>query len=206
LDQTGLYPTTLGRTSVTFNGIPAPLLSSSPAAIKAVAPYAIAAQTAAQVVVTHYPQSSLEEASTAFSVPVADTSLGIFTRIQTSGIPIEIQNCDADGCSSNSAENPAPPGSIVTLYATGVAPWAGPGVDGAVATVLQLYPPLAMMGLTIGGQPAQILYGGLAPYQVWGMFQVNARIPEGIGSGPQPVVLTVGQASNASQQATVAVQ
>lgn len=205
LDQTGLYPTTLGNTIVTFNGIPAPLLSSSPTVIKAVAPYGIAGQAAAQVVVTHYPQSSVEQVSPAFSVPVADASLGIFTRIQTSGFPIEIQNCDANGCTPNSAENPAPPGSIITLFATGLPPWVGPGVDGSVAILPRLYDP-SKVSLTIGGQPAQILYCGVAPYQVWGMFQVNARIPEGIGPGPQPVVLTVGQASNASQGATVAVR
>jgi uncharacterized protein (TIGR03437 family) len=60
--------------------------------------------------------------------------------------------------------------------------------------------------VTIGGQPATIRYAGVAPYRVRGVFQVNAVIPEGIGSGPQPVVLTVNQASNAQQQVTVAVQ
>jgi uncharacterized protein (TIGR03437 family) len=60
--------------------------------------------------------------------------------------------------------------------------------------------------LTIGGQPASIRYAGTAPYQVWGMFQVNALVPEGIGSGPQPVILAVGEASNDSRQATVFVQ
>ena len=146
-----------------------------------------------------------EQVSPAFSVPVVDTSLGVFTRIQASGFPIEIQNCDANGCSPNSAENPAPPGSIITLFATGVAPWTGPNIDGLVAILPQFYD-LAKVSLTIGGQPAEILYAGVAPYQVWGMFQVNARIPQGIGSGPQPLVLTVGQANNASQQAIVAVQ
>jgi uncharacterized protein (TIGR03437 family) len=168
-----------------------------------VAPYGIAGQATAQVVVTHYPQSSVEQVSAGFSVPVADTSLGIFTRIQTSGIPVEVQNCDANGCTPNSAENPAPPGSIIVFFATGVAPWAGPGVDGSVAILAQLY---SAAGLTIGGQPATILYAGTAPYQVWGMFQVNARVPQNISSGPQPIVLTVGQSSSASQQAVVAVQ
>jgi len=203
LDQTGLYPTTLGNTTVTFNGIPAPLLSSSPKVIKAVAPYGIAGQAAAQVVVTHYPQSTVAQVSAPLSVPVADTSLGIFNRMQTGDCQNQILNCDANGCSPNSAENPAPPGSIIVFFATGVAPWVGPGVDGSVAIVPQLY---SGAGLTIGGQPAQILYAGVAPYQVWGMFQVNARVPQGIGSGPQPLVLTIGQNDNSQQQVTVAVQ
>jgi len=205
LDLTGLYRTTLGNTIVTFNGIPAPILSLGPTAIKAVAPYGIGGQAAAQVILTHYAKSSVAQVSEAFSVPVADTSLGIFSRTPSGSGQADIQNCDRNGCTPNSVDNPAPPGSIIVFFATGVAPWVGPGVDGSVAIVPRLYPPPGV-GLSIGGQLTQILYAGVAPYQVWGMFQVNARIPENIGSGPQPVVLTVGQASNTSQQATVAVQ
>jgi len=43
-------------------------------------------------------------------------------------------------------------------------------------------------------------------YQVWGMFQVNAVVPRGIGSGPRRVALSIGQNSNAPQNVTVAVQ
>jgi uncharacterized protein (TIGR03437 family) len=46
----------------------------------------------------------------------------------------------------------------------------------------------------------------VAPYQVWGVFQVNAVVPAGIGAGPQPVVLTIGNNNNAAQQVTVAIQ
>jgi uncharacterized protein (TIGR03437 family) len=60
--------------------------------------------------------------------------------------------------------------------------------------------------LTIGGQPAAIEYASAAPYQVWGVLQVNAFVPAGLGPGPQPVVLTIGQTTTASQQATVFVQ
>jgi uncharacterized protein (TIGR03437 family) len=66
--------------------------------------------------------------------------------------------------------------------------------------------PVAPVSLTIGGQPAKILYAGAAPFLVSGVLQVNAIVPEGIGSGPQPLVLRVGQSSNAQQQVTVAVQ
>jgi uncharacterized protein (TIGR03437 family) len=65
---------------------------------------------------------------------------------------------------------------------------------------------VAPVSVTIGGQPATIRYAGAAPYQVLGIFQVNAVVPEGIGSGPQPIVLTAGENSNSQQQVTVAVQ
>jgi uncharacterized protein (TIGR03437 family) len=214
-DQTGLYPATEGNITVTFNGIPAPLLSLSATVIKAVAPYGIAGQEAAEVVVTHYPQSSKEQVSDAFSVPVAETSLGIFSRTETGSGQGDILNCECRcceyrpdlycKCAPNSMDNPAPPRSVIEVFATGVTPWAGPGVDGSIAFVIGDYNP-GEVGLTIGGLSARILYAGVAPYQVWGVFKVTARIPEGVSSGPQPVVLTVGQASTDSQQVTVAVQ
>ena len=74
---------------------------------------------------------------------------------------------------------------------------------------LALFPPivpLAQVSLTIGGQPATLLYAGPAPFMVLGVIQINAVVPEGIGSGPQPVVLTVGRNSNVLQRVSVAVQ
>jgi uncharacterized protein (TIGR03437 family) len=73
-DVNGLYPTTLGNTTVTFNGVAAALLSTSPGRIEAVAPYEIAGQELAQVVVSHYGQSS-----DPFDVLVADIAPAIFT-------------------------------------------------------------------------------------------------------------------------------
>jgi len=55
-------------------------------------------------------------------------------------------------------------------------------------------------------RPAQILFAGAEPFQITGMLQINAIVPTGIGSGPQPLVLTIGQNNNSQQQVTVAVQ
>lgn len=86
-------------------------------------------------------------------------------------------------------------------------PQASPGdtLDGSVSIYAQLLP-LSEVSLTIGGLPVTLLYAGVAPYQVWGVLQVNALLPAGIGSGPQPVVLTIGQKTTASQQAMIYVQ
>jgi uncharacterized protein (TIGR03437 family) len=79
--------------------------------------------------------------------------------------------------------------------------------DGEVDNLGAPYPVFtAPVSLTIGGQPAQILYAGQAPDLVVGILQVNAVIPLNISSGPQPVVLTVGSSNNATQGITVAVQ
>jgi len=154
------------------------------------------------VVVSHYGQTSA-----AFSVPVADTSPGIFTRTQDGRGQGAILNAGAT-VTLNGATNPAPKGSIITLYATGAGLWNQPVLDGLVM-VNVLQPPIvpkAAVSLTIGGQPAQILYAGAAPYIVSGVMQVNAVVPDGIGSGPQPIVLTIGSNNNSQQNVTVVVQ
>jgi uncharacterized protein (TIGR03437 family) len=79
------------------------------------------------------------------------------------------------------------------------------GLDGSISILAQVFNP-SQVSLTIGGQPATLLYAGAAPYQVWGILQVNALVPAGLGSGPQPVVLTIGQNTTAPQPATVFVQ
>jgi uncharacterized protein (TIGR03437 family) len=45
--------------------------------------------------------------------------------------------------------------------------------------------------VTIGGQPAHVQFSGLAPALV-GLYQVNAVIPQGTGSGLQQVSLSIG--------------
>ncbi|MFN0166667.1 MAG: hypothetical protein ACKV22_09570 [Bryobacteraceae bacterium] len=68
-----------------------------------------------------------------------------------------------------------------------------------------LAPTATPVTVTIGGQPAQIQYSGPAPFQPIGVIQVNAFIPDTVASGPQPVVLTIGQ-SNAQQKVTSVIQ
>ena len=66
--------------------------------------------------------------------------------------------------------------------------------------------PLAPVGVTIGGLPAQLAFAGEAPGLVSGILQVNAVIPATAPSGPQPVVLKIGNSTNNAQAITVAVQ
>jgi len=62
------------------------------------------------------------------------------------------------------------------------------------------------VSVTIGGQPAEVLYAGSAPGLVAGLLQVNARVTDGIPSGDAvPVVLSIGSASSPST-VTMAVQ
>jgi uncharacterized protein (TIGR03437 family) len=71
-------------------------------------------------------------------------------------------------------------------------------VDGQIAneSLANLPRPAGAFSLTIGGQPATHSYAGTAPQSFAGFFQVNAQIPESVGSGNQPVVLDVGGAKS----------
>ncbi len=216
-NSSGLFPASLANAAVTFNGIAAPILSTGPGQINAVAAYEIAGQKTVQVVVTQYPQTQFQQSSPAFSVPQVDSSLAIFATAQLATGQPGILNCSsAQSCSNNNASNPAPPGSIVVLFANGGGIWNntpqfGPGtahmdgLDGSIAILAQMFQ-LNQVSLTIGGQPATVLYAGGAPYQVWGILQVNAIVPIGVGSGPEPVVLTIGQNTTAPQQAAIYVK
>ena len=73
----------------------------------------------------------------------------------------------------NSVDDPAPRGSIISLFGT------GQGAGGIEAMV------------TIGGIDAEVVYAGPAPGQT-GVFQINARTPSGFApSGVVPVAVTI---------------
>ena len=195
VDGTGVYPTSLGNpaagqymatTTVTFNGIPAPILYGSNNQINAVVPYGVAGQKTANVVVA----LNLAK-STPFPVTILDTSPGIFTVGQKGNGPGAILNTDMRNgmISINSADNPSPKGWPVVLFGTGAGLWKRAMPDGSTLVAGRADEPAAPVSLTIGGQLARLLYAGPAPSLVSGMLQVNAIVPDGIGSGPQPVVL-----------------
>jgi uncharacterized protein (TIGR03437 family) len=195
-------------TTVTFNQLPAPLLYVGPNQINAVVPCAAEGDASGNVpvVVTHDGQ-----ASPPFLVPIAATSPGLFTVAPNGRGQGAIQNVDPQtgAVTPNSPSNPAAKGSTIVLWGTGNGGFSQIPPDGVIITDV-LTPPYYVVtraiSLTIGGQPAKILYAGAAPNQVFGLLQVNAVVPSGIGSGPQPVVLTITGSDNSQQAVTVAVQ
>jgi uncharacterized protein (TIGR03437 family) len=133
-------------------------------------------------------------------VQVADTMPVIFTMNSSGTGPGAILNQDY---SLNSASNPSPRGSVVIIYATGEGQTDPPGVDGLITSGTLRKPELAVF-VTIGGQPADVLYAGSAPGLITGVLQVNVRVPV-VVSGTVPIVLTIGKASS-QLGVTIAVQ
>jgi uncharacterized protein (TIGR03437 family) len=154
----------------------------------------------AGVVVSRYGENS-----PAFAVAVTETSPGIFTTTQTGTGQGAILNYEFPNYTPNSPENPAPPGSVITLFATGAGRWEEEIEEASISVAARPFV-ARPVSLNIAGEPATILYAGAAPYQSMGMLQVNAIVPRGAPSGQQPVVLTIGGTDNAQQKVTIVIR
>ena len=78
------------------------------------------------------------------------------------------------------------------IYCTGLGAVSSPPEDGAVGNGQSTK---ATATVTIGGVNATVSFSGLAPGFV-GLYQVNAEVPMGVGSGNQSVVLSIAADSS----------
>jgi len=199
LTPAGRVSTLLGDTQVFFDGIAAPLIYVSANQISAVVPYAVAGKALTRMW-TAYKGQSFPYAL--LLLPVAEAAPALFTLNSSGRGPGAILNQDG---SLNSASNPAPPGSIVVLYATGEGQTEPGGVDGLLARAALPKPRLPVK-VRIGARDAEVLYAGAAPGLVAGVMQVNARVPDNAPSGSAvPIEISVGEARS-PRTVTVAVR
>ncbi len=179
----GAYPTTVAGTTVTFDGISAPLLYVQGGQIDAIAPYELYGRSSTQVQV---------QSGANYSVPVnalvTNAAPGIFTAGGTGTGGAAALNADG---TPNSALNPAPRGTPIVLYLTGEGQTAPAGQDGRII-LTDVRTPLLPVAATIGGEPATVLYAGSAPMLVSGVCQINLLIPQDLAPGTQPVEVQIG--------------
>ena len=167
----------------------APLLYTSSNQLAALVPFGTSGPNV-QVQVVYQDQVSDQ-----FSMIVTPAAPAIFAADGTGGGLGAILNEDS---SLNSWDNPAGPGSIVVLYATGGGQTDPPGEDGKIASDLPYPKPLLAVQVFIDNQPAEVVYAGAAPGLVQGVLQINARIPAGVSEGGVTVTIQVGDASSPS--------
>jgi uncharacterized protein (TIGR03437 family) len=171
---TGSWPFTLGGTSVTINGIRAPVFYVSPTQINLQVPAGLAVSifniTTAKVVVT-------SPAGTSAPADLALTAAnpGFFTADGSGCGQSAALNITPDGIISlNSPSNSAAPGDYISLFGTGFGaafPQPPDGVPAQNATPLSLIPTLY-----IDNKPAfSPTYAGLAP-GLAGVDQINFRV------------------------------
>lgn len=109
--------------------------------------------------------------------------------------------------SVNSTTNPAATGSVVSLYATGLGEYDWSFVTGTVIPSDFLVRLKASVTVRIGGKNAEVLYAGGSPGSIFGLNQINVKIPEGV-SGPEVEVEldADGASTSGTQRVTLAVQ
>ena len=183
------WPTELGPTSVSVNGIGVPLYYVSPTQINGQLPLEVQPGPAQLVV-----SDGLTSTPVVFNV--ANAWPGIFTYGLSRAIAV-----NPDG-SLNGPTAPAHSGDIIVVYLTGGGPvnHSGTWITGA-ASPSGLSSVTLPFTVTIGGIPASVDYLGLTPTDV-GLYQLNVHVPT-LPAGDQTLVVTIG--GNNSNSALISV-
>ena len=185
VSPSGFLSTALANAQVFFDDSPAPLLYASSGQLNAVVPFAVAGRDHTKVMIANSGQTSL-----AVDLAVTNSAPALFTMDSTGQGQAAALNQDG---SLNGDLNPAGPGSIIVLYATGGGETSPASIDGLLAagpSSTLLLP----TSVRIDGESADVLYAGGAPGLVAGVIQVNVRVPDDAASGAVPILLQVGSA------------
>jgi uncharacterized protein (TIGR03437 family) len=186
--------TSLGNVSVSFNGIPAPLLFVSAGQVNAQMPWNVLSSgtvgTASMVV------TSNGQASASVSVPVAPFSPGIFSSGTQA---IAYGNSDgiiaaAAGAISGLTTHPAKindPNTLVIL-ATGLGAVNPPVQTGSNVTDGVAHNTTTTPTVMVGNVAAQVVFSGISP-QFVGVYQLNIVIAPGTPTGDKvPLQISMG--------------
>jgi uncharacterized protein (TIGR03437 family) len=170
--------TSLAGVSVTVAGVSAPILQianrNGQEQINFQVPYEARGRSTASVVVTRDGQ-----ASAPVDAPVTEIQPAIYTSDGSKAVVVH----NSDFTLATPAK-PLAAGEYAFVYATGLGRAANEPATGAAADAAPLPQLAGDVRLTLGGQPCEIEYVGLAPGFV-GVYQVNFRVPAGAASGAQ---------------------
>jgi uncharacterized protein (TIGR03437 family) len=171
-DSNGLYPTSLAGFAVTFDGIPMPLFALNGTQLTGAVPFSVAGKSTSQMCI----------AANCAAIDVTAVAPSVFSTV-----------VNQDG-TLNSPNNPAPSGSIVTVYVLGLGPLSPAVPDGRIVspplsqltTQIQIEFPTGVANEAGPFSPAPppaiavVTYAGPAPFEVAGVYQINVRVPAGV--------------------------
>ncbi len=170
-------PTATTGTTVTINNIAAPILYASPGQMNVQVPYEVPVGAAVVAV------NNACGASAPVVLQAAQAAPYIY-QIGTGAFAF-----NPDG-TLNSPTNPAPAGSVVVLFLTGIGPVSNPVPTGAGAPSAPLSWASLPYSASIGGSSSHVYFLGLTPGTA-GVAQANLMVPAQ-SPGAYPVVVTVG--------------
>ena len=134
---------------------------------------------------------------------LVDEDPGIFTLggLGTGPAAILNYNSTTGAYSINSAKNPAPLGSTIVIYATGLGHLVTPLTDTVTAsTADKIADPVEV---SIAGQPALVTYAGTSPGSIAGLVQINAVVLPTVTPGNTvPITIAGGDANTARESQT----
>ena len=177
-------PLSMQGVAATINGVAAPLYFVSSQQLNIQVPYTTALNTPVTLNVNN------NGSITTFQFTLSAEAPGIFTASGGTIVP--------SGAGTR--------GKSATLFLTGagtVNPEVATGAAPAVGTLLSNLPtPAQKLTVTVGGIPATTSFVGI-PWGLVGTVQVNFQIPPSVGTGVQPVVVSVGGVQSASASVNV---
>lgn len=183
-------PSELGGVRVFINGIPAPLLYTSPTQINFQIPYGA---SGAQATVEILPDLNSAQKITT-QVPVELTDVGVFATELEGARRLIIVNASRDPWEFVTPGHPVLPREWIAFYATGLGATTPAVPAGAAAP----YSPLAVVKATVeaklNGVVIPVGFAGLCPGFA-GLYQINIQVPPDTQPGPQLFQLTVGDSS-----------
>lgn len=162
----GILVSSVAGVQVTFDGVPEPLLSVSATEIDLIAPFEIAGKPSTVVQVIH------------------NGSKSNAVQVGVSGSPMQVLGVLNPDFTPNSAANPAPAGSVMILYLSGIGQSNPPSQDGQVNSGTLAAPPSPLTVGWAGDNPPRtsvtlpVTFQGSAPGLAAGIFQVNFVAPQ----------------------------
>jgi uncharacterized protein (TIGR03437 family) len=167
-------PYSLGGITVTVNGTAAPLW------------YVSSTQVNFQVPADAKPGPATVQVGSApsFTVTIPQAAPGIFSYGSNRAIAVNLDNSLTD------SSHPAAPGSVITVYLTGIGPLDNPVATDTQAPSKPLSNATLPASASIGGQNAPIGFLGLTPSGI-ALAQANLTVPA-LAAGDYPVTITIG--------------
>lgn len=188
-------PTQLVNTQVFIGGQSVPLFYVSKTQVNALVPFELNPNTRQQVLVQNGPTYSQP-------VPV-DVGPAQPAAFLAGGNTIAVAYRGTQPGFLVSPSNPARAGDVLVIYCAGLGVTDQPVADGAASPSSPVANTQNPATVTIGGKSAQVQFAGLSP-QFVGLYQINAVVPGGTGSGSVPLQITV--AGQAGPAAPIAIQ
>jgi uncharacterized protein (TIGR03437 family) len=190
---------TLAGASVVMAGNSLPLIYSSSGQINAVVTAGITPNTSQQILVQRDNTISVP-----IEVDVAQSEPAIFSYPLPGDPPTQGAIVNAVNYNVAHPATPVTAGDILAIFCTGLGAVDQAIPDGAASPTSPPANTTATPTVSVGGQPARVIFSGLSPGFV-GLYQIDAVMPNGVTPGNAvPVVLGIlGQTGPAS---TIAVK